>query len=80
MSSFKQSRTKSFLSILLIYLAAGFLGWWVYAGFEPSVSPLWRLFWADIAATFFVWFFGLVSDMENYWYLCTLFEKQVEIL
>lgn len=70
MTSFKSSRKVSFLLILLIYVLATAIGWWVF-DFTEGENHLVRLFEADFWATVVVWFFGVLlknsSVYDPYW-------------
>lgn len=65
------SRTSSFLVLLLIYIAGAALGFYVCRLGWGGGSPEWNLFIADVAATVFVWLWGLifknVSVYDPYW-------------
>ncbi|MBP5649484.1 MAG: DUF1295 domain-containing protein [Bacteroidales bacterium] len=70
--SIKDSKGASCLIIAIIYIAAFFVGYFVYKC--PCMAEwhyLWRMLAADVAATIFVWFFGLlfknVSVYDPYW-------------
>lgn len=68
----KESRTLSFIIILLVYALAFFIGLAVYKAMDDmQCHYLWKLFTADAVATIFVWFFGLifknVSVYDPYW-------------
>lgn len=70
--SIKDSKGASCLIITIIYIAAFFIGYFIYKC--PCLSEwhyLWRMLAADVAATVFVWFFGLVfknvSVYDPYW-------------
>ena len=72
MEKLKQSRLASFIIIFLIYAAAFLVGVCVYSSLATVFpSEMWRLFIADVAATVFVWFWGLVfknvSVYDPYW-------------
>lgn len=68
----KDSRTASFLIVSMIYIAAFFIGYAVYkCSYIAEWHYLWRMLAADVVATTFVWFFGLVfknvSVYDPYW-------------
>ena len=70
--SLKESRTFSFLTIFIIYVLAFLVGAVVYRTIpDGGCHYLWRFFAADVAATVFVWIFGLVfknvSVYDPYW-------------
>lgn len=72
MNSLVYNRRASFIIVAIVYLAAVFVGWGVFAWTVSSIqSQLWRLFAADVAATIFVWLWGLVfrnvSVYDPYW-------------
>lgn len=72
MNNIKNSRTGSFFIITLIYITALFIGITIYTiSAKWAWSELWRLFVADMVATVWVWFFGLlfknVSVYDPYW-------------
>jgi steroid 5-alpha reductase family enzyme len=72
----KKNRIVSLLIILLVYLAAGFLAVLVFR-LNHSPSLLWRIFLADISATFFVYLAGLplqnASVYDPYWSVAPVF-------
>lgn len=57
--------------ITLIYIIAGVGGWLVFDSLPNEMSPIVRLFIADVVATIVVWAFGLlyenVSVYDPYW-------------
>lgn len=65
------SKTTSISIIALVYLLAGIVGCFLFAGLEPLMPELWALFLSDIVATIIVWWFGLlfrnVSVYDPYW-------------
>ncbi|MCR4965735.1 MAG: DUF1295 domain-containing protein [Bacteroidales bacterium] len=68
----KESRSLSFITILVVYVLAFIVGLLVWRGLENTGwHYLWRLFTADAVATVVVWFFGLifrnVSVYDPYW-------------
>lgn len=66
----KQSKIKSIIIILLIYLVACLIGIYTFFIFK-DYSMLLRLFGADVAATIIVWFFSVIfknsSVYDPYW-------------
>ncbi|MDD4848484.1 MAG: DUF1295 domain-containing protein [Bacteroidales bacterium] len=72
MQKLKESRCISFIILAIVYIAAFFVGWYVFKFTESTTwNILWRLFAADFAATVFVWIFGLIfkntSVYDPYW-------------
>lgn len=72
MSAVTSSRSKSFIILTIIYIAATLVGWGTYKALMGCVPDmLWRLFIADVIATVFTWFWGLVfknvSVYDPYW-------------
>ncbi len=68
----RESKIQSVIVITLIYIASFFVGWGVFKGLQSSrMDVLWLWLWADVAATLFVWAFGLVfknvSVYDPYW-------------
>jgi len=65
-----KKRTLSFIAIFVIYMMATVLGIAVFI-LLPGKTVLFKLFIADVAATIFVWFFGMVmknsSVYDPYW-------------
>ena len=64
-------KAKSIVQIVIIYLIATALGFFVFKVSNNAMSELWALFLADVVATIIVWFFGLihknVSVYDPYW-------------
>lgn len=66
------SRSSSFWILTAIYVAATIVGWITYRAATPLLpSYIWGLFAADVAATIFVWIWGIafrnVSVYDPYW-------------
>lgn len=72
MSKITASRVSSFHILTCIYVAAFFIGFLTYRLAMPCIGDnYWNLFLADVVATIFVWFYGLVyknvSVYDPYW-------------
>ncbi|MBO4581051.1 MAG: DUF1295 domain-containing protein [Bacteroidales bacterium] len=71
MSNITSSRTLSFVMIILIYITAVFAGLFTYRWAQGHMECYTALFVADVAATIWVWLFGLlyknVSVYDPYW-------------
>jgi len=65
-----ERRLMGFVILSVIYLTAALMGWMAFLMFS-SASLLWRLFFADVAATLLVWLAGVVlknsSVYDPYW-------------
>ncbi|MBP5412131.1 MAG: DUF1295 domain-containing protein [Bacteroidales bacterium] len=71
MSNITSSRTLSFVIIAVIYISAALVGFFTYNWVQSCLASYWALFLADVAATVWVWIFGLlyknVSVYDPYW-------------
>lgn len=71
MITIPESRSTSFVIVLIVYLLAAVLGAVTYWLLAPVMDALWALLLADVVATVFTWAIGLlyrnVSVYDPYW-------------
>jgi len=74
MNTIKDNRKVGLLILLLIYIIATLIGFGIYQLY-PNLETLWRILLADVAATVFVWFSGVIlktaSTYDPYWSIQT---------